>query len=70
MVLMHFLKDVAASDELSVDVELGIGGPVAVQLHLLSHYWVVENVDRLVLGQTYITHVLPYFLSSSTTKLE
>lgn len=67
---MHFLKDIAASDELSIDVELRIGGPVAVYLNLLSHHWVVEYVDGLVLGQTYIIHLLPYFLSSSTTKLE
>lgn len=30
LILMHFLEDIAASDELSVDVELRIGGPVAV----------------------------------------
>lgn len=70
LVLVHFLKDVAAANELAIDVELRVGGPVAVELNLLANYWVIEHVDGLVLGETYIMHALPYFLSSSTTKLE
>lgn len=67
---MHFLEDVATADEFAVDVELGIGGPVAVDLHLFAHDGIVQHVDGLVLGQTCVPRCLPYFLSSSTTKLE
>ncbi len=67
---MHFLEDIAASDEFSVDVELRVGGPVAVDLDLFPHDGIVEDVDGLVLGETCIRHGLPYFLSSSTTKFE
>lgn len=67
---MHFLQNVAAAYELAVDVELREGGPIAVNFHFLSHDGIVQYVDGFVLGQTCITHRLPYFLSSSTTKLE
>jgi hypothetical protein len=49
---MHFLQDIAASDQITVDVELGKGGPVAVNLHFLSNYRVIEYIYCLVLSQT------------------
>ena len=67
---MHFLEDVAASDQLAVDVELGVGGPVAVELDLFPDDGVVEDVDALEVGQAYVVECIPYFLRSSTTKLE
>lgn len=50
-VLVHFLEDVAAADEFAVDVELGEGGPVSVDLDLLSHDGVVQHVDGFVLSK-------------------
>jgi hypothetical protein len=70
LVFVHFLEDIAAADEFAVNVELRVGGPVAVDLDLFPYHWVVEDVDGLVLGETCIRLGLPYFLSSSTTKLE
>jgi hypothetical protein len=70
LVLMHLLEDVAAADEFAVDVELWVGGPVAVDFDFLADDGIVENVDRLILCQTYISQLVPYFLSNSTTKLE
>lgn len=39
------MEDIAASDEFSVDVQLRVGRPVAIELHFLSNNRVVQNVD-------------------------
>lgn len=47
---MHFVEDVAAPDKFSVDIKLGVRGPVLIELHFFSNDWIVQNVDRLVVG--------------------
>lgn len=49
---MHLLQNVTAPDQATVDVELRIGGPVAVLLNLLPDDRVVKHIDCLVLSQT------------------
>ena len=47
---MHFVEDVAAPDEFAIDVELGIGGPFAVNLHLLPDDVILQDINGLVVG--------------------
>lgn len=48
IVFMHFLKDIAATYEFTVDVELGIGRPIAEDLYLFSNNWILENIDGFI----------------------
>src|SRR5882757_8767658 len=43
--LVHLQGDVAAADQLAVDVELRKGGPLRVGLQRLAHFRVFENID-------------------------
>jgi len=70
LVLVHFLKDIAPSDEFTINVELRIGGPIAVNFTLLADNGIIENIDTFEVSQTCIVEEVPYFLRSSTTKLE
>lgn len=45
---MHFLKDVAATNELTLNVHLGEGGPVRVLLDAFTEVLVKQDVDVLV----------------------
>lgn len=52
VVFMHFLEDIAAADQFAVDVELGVGGPVAVDFYLFADYGVLENIDGFIFGKS------------------
>lgn len=41
LVFMHFLEDIAASHQLSIDVQLRVSRPTAVYFHLFSHYLII-----------------------------
>ena len=49
---MHFLEDIATTDEFTVDVELGVGGPIAENLNLFADYWILENIDGFIFGKS------------------
>lgn len=70
VVFVHFLKDIAAANQLAVDVELRVGRPVAENLYLFANDWILENIDGFIFRKSYIFKKIPYFLSNSTTKLE
>jgi hypothetical protein len=55
---VHFLQNVAAADQVSVDVQLGVCGPLAVHFDLFPDDSIVKHVDALELGETYISIVL------------
>ena len=51
---MHFVEDIAATDQLSVDVQLRISGPFTVESDLLSYYRIFQHVDRFILVEAYV----------------
>jgi len=67
---VHFLKDVAATHQLSVNVQLRVSGPTTVHLYFLPNYRAVKDINGFELSQPYFIKELPYFLRSSTTKFE
>ena len=44
---MHFLHDIASSDEFAFDVDLGYGWPVAVFLDMLSKFIILKDINIL-----------------------
>jgi hypothetical protein len=49
---MHFLEDIAAANEFAVDVELGVGGPIAEDLYLFTNDWILENIDGFIVSES------------------
>src|SRR6266404_1278223 len=47
---VHLQSDIAAPDQLAVNIELRIGGPVRVALECFAHLRLLENVDVLEVG--------------------
>jgi len=49
-VAVHLERDVAAADELALDVQLRISRPVGIALERIAQLGLFENVDVLELG--------------------
>src|SRR5271170_5917633 len=48
--LVHLERDVAAADELALDVKLRVGRPVGEALEGLAHLRLLEDIDMFELG--------------------
>src|SRR5205823_13203682 len=48
--LVHLQRDVTAADQLSLDVQLRVGGPVGEALERLANLRLLKNIDVLELG--------------------
>lgn len=52
--LVHLGHDIAAADELALDVELGEGGPLAELLEALADFFVFKDIEALELGASVV----------------
>lgn len=68
IIMVHFINDIAASNQFPIDEELRVGGPLAVKSHLLPDDWIFEHINVLVLLESIKVEDFHHEQGVSTTR--
>ena len=63
---VHFLQDIASTDELSLDINLWNSWPIGISLNLLTELFVIKNVNIFELFDTVELEDLYHIVGEAT----